>query len=132
MPSWLRFVIAFVVFCHGFVYVRIGAVLPGPVKGWKGISALVGGAVTGTPLVVLVRTLHVVAGIAILACAVAIEIAPHWWAPLAIWGAVAGLLGFAAFFDGQRQRLFDEGALGAAASLVLLLAAILFPSIFGR
>jgi hypothetical protein len=28
--------IAFLIFCHGFVYVRIGSMLPAPVKGWRG------------------------------------------------------------------------------------------------
>jgi uncharacterized YccA/Bax inhibitor family protein len=28
MDPWLRYLIAFVVFCHGFIYVRIGSVLP--------------------------------------------------------------------------------------------------------
>ena len=38
--------IAFVVFCHGFVYVRIGSMLPAPVKGWKGTSWLLGDAIS--------------------------------------------------------------------------------------
>ena len=29
MAPWVRYLIAFVVFAHGFVYVRIGSVLPG-------------------------------------------------------------------------------------------------------
>ena len=39
MQPWLRYVIAFVVFAHGFVYVRIGSVLPGPIQAWRGTSS---------------------------------------------------------------------------------------------
>jgi hypothetical protein len=31
-----QYAIAFLIFCHGFVYVRIGSMLPAPIKGWKG------------------------------------------------------------------------------------------------
>jgi hypothetical protein len=31
MATWLKFLIAFVVFCHGFVYLHIGSQLPAPV-----------------------------------------------------------------------------------------------------
>jgi hypothetical protein len=32
MTPWLRYLIAFVIGCHGFIYVRIGSALPGPIK----------------------------------------------------------------------------------------------------
>ena len=38
MTPWVRVLIAFVVFCHGFIYIRIGSVLPGPIKEWRGSS----------------------------------------------------------------------------------------------
>ena len=47
---WMRLLIAFVVFCHGFIYVRIGSVLPDPIKEWRGSSWLLGSAVTGERL----------------------------------------------------------------------------------
>lgn len=130
MTPWLRYLIAFVVFCHGFIYVRIGAVLPGPIKEWRGTSWLLRDAVTGDRLRALVVSLHMAAGIAILACAVAIAFAPSpsgWWRPLAIAGAAIGLLAFAAFWDGQTQLLAQEGAIGAIVSLLLLVGAIAFP-----
>ena len=71
--------------------------------------------------------LHVVAGIATLACAVAIGLTasfPGWWRPLAIIGAVFGLAAFAIFWDGQTRLLFEEGAIGAAVSLILLVIAM--------
>jgi hypothetical protein len=64
--------------------------------------------------------LHVAAGIAILACAAAIAFAPslpRWWRPLALTGAVVGLVAFAVFFDGQTRLLLDEGVVGAVVSL---------------
>jgi ATP-dependent Zn protease len=35
MKSWVQYVIAFLVFCHGFVYLRVGSMLPAPVKDGK-------------------------------------------------------------------------------------------------
>ena len=91
MTPWIHYLIAFLVFCHGFVYLRIGPTLPGPITGWKRTSKLLGAAVTGDSLIALVRTLHVVAGIAILACAVAIAFAPEWWRAPAIIGGIIGV-----------------------------------------
>ena len=136
MTPWIRYLIAFVVFGHGFVYVRIGSVLPGPIKDWKGTSWLLGSAVTDDQLRALVVGLHVIAGIATLACALAIGGAPWvpwvrgWWRPLGIAGAAVGLAAFAAFWDGQTRLLFEEGAIGAAISLILLVLASRFPLAF--
>jgi hypothetical protein len=123
MTPWLRYLIAFVVFCHGFIYVRIGSTLPGPIREWKGISWLLGSAVTDERLRALVVGLHAVAGIAILASALAIGFAPSipgWWRPLAIAGGAVGLVAFAVFWDGQTRLLFQEGAIGAIVSLIML------------
>lgn len=38
MPGWLRFVIAFVVFCHGIAYLPYGFFPDQIVKQWKGRS----------------------------------------------------------------------------------------------
>lgn len=135
METWLRYLIAFVVFAHGFVYVRIGSVLPGPIKGWRGTSWLLGDSFTGDQLKRLVVSLHVAAGIAILACAAAIAVAPSlpgWWRPLAIAGAAVGVVAFAVFFDGQTHLLFEEGVIGAVVSLTLLVGAIAFAGAFSR
>jgi hypothetical protein len=131
MAPWLRYLIAFVVFAHGFVYVRIGSVLPGPIKAWRGRSWLLSDTVTGDQLRRVVISLHVAAGIALLACAVAIALAPSlpgWWRPLAITGAAIGLVAFSVFWDGQTRLLFEEGVIGAVVSLVLLIGAIALAS----
>jgi fluoride ion exporter CrcB/FEX len=131
MAPWLRYLIAFVVFAHGFVYVRIGSVLPGPIKAWRGRSWLLSDTVTGDQLRRVVVSLHVAAGIALLACAVAIALAPSlpgWWRPLAITGAAIGLVAFSVFWDGQTRLLFEEGVIGAVVSLVLLIGAIALAS----
>ena len=133
MKPWAQHVIAFLIFCHGFVYVRIGSMLPAPVKGWRGSSWLLGEGISNPQLTTLVVVLHMIAGIAMLACAVAIgvpSLLPGWWRALAITGAMLGLVAFAVFWDGQTGLLFDEGALGALISLIILVAAITFPAAF--
>ena len=135
MTPWLRYLIAFVVFCHGFIYVRIGSVLPGPFKEWKGSSWLLGGTVTDGQLKILVVGLHVLAGIATIACAVAIGLAPYfpgWWRPLALSSGAVGIGAFAVFWDGQIQFLVQEGVIGAIISIILALSAVAFPFAFGR
>ncbi len=91
-------------------------------------------ALTGDGLKSLVTTLHVTAGIATIACGVAIAIAPlapGWWRPLAIVGAATRIAGFVVFWEGQTQLLAKHGASGAIISLILLAGAIAFPRAFG-
>jgi hypothetical protein len=123
MAFWLRLLTAIIVFCHGFIYVRIGSLLPGPVKGWNGRSWLLGGLVTDAPLVSLSRAVHVVAGVTIIACAVAIGFGHGSWRLLAIAGGSIGIVAFAIFWDGQARLLFDEGVIGALVSLILVICA---------
>jgi hypothetical protein len=132
MKPWMQYLVAFVVFCHGFVYVRIGSMLPAPVEGWNGRSWLLGDAISNPQLTTLTVSLHVIAGIAMLSCAVAIgvpSLLPGWWRPLAIAGAVLGIV-LAVFWDGQTGLLFDEGGLGAFISILILIGAITFPTAF--
>lgn len=123
MTTWLRLLVAFIVFCHGFIYIRIGSVLPSPIKEWKRTSWLLGSAVMNARLPALVVALHVMAGIATVACALAIGLAdsvPGWWRPLAMAGSVLGIAPFSVFWDGQSKLLFEEGAVGAILSMILL------------
>jgi hypothetical protein len=58
--------------------------------------------VTDGRLTALVMVLNVIAGVATLACAVSIGLAPSlpgWWRPLAMAGAVLGIAAFAVFWD---------------------------------
>ena len=131
MTLWMRLLVAFVIFCHGFIYIRVGSMLPGPIKEWRGSSWLLGSVVTGDRLTLLVIGLHVIAGTATIAGALAIGFAPSvpgWWRPLAIIGGALGVTAFAVFWDGQIQLLFEEGGIGALVSLVLLGTAILSPA----
>ena len=133
MSPWLRYLIAVIVFCHGFIYLRIGPTIADTLKEWKGTSWLLGGAVTASQLKTLVLTVNVIAGIVTLACAVAIAFAPSlpgWWRPLALSSAAVGVTAFAVFWDGQRQLLLEEGAIGALVSLALFVVAIAFPQTF--
>jgi hypothetical protein len=134
MSPWLRYLIAFVVFCHGFIYLRIGPTIADTLKEWKGSSWLLGGTVTDGRLKTLVITLNIIAGLVTLACAVAIAFAPSlpgWWRPLAFCSAVVGVLAFAVFWDGQRNLLFEEGGIGAIVSLALFVVALALPQVFG-
>jgi|SRR5450756_1475628 len=133
MTAWLRYLIAFVVGCHGFTNIPFGLLVPARLIEWQGRSRLLGGAVSGDRLNTLVRALHLVAGAAILSCAAAIAVAPSapgWWRPLAIVGAAIGLGAFVVFYDGQARLLVVEGAIGAVASLILLVTAIAIPEAF--
>ena len=133
MTTWLQYVVAFVVFCHGFIYVRIGSALPDPIPEWNGGSWLLGQAVVDQRLITLIVGLHVIAGIGTLATAVAMGLGPQipgWWRPLAVGSSVIGIVAFAVFWDGQTQFLLQQGAIGAAISLTLLVSAIAFPQAF--
>jgi hypothetical protein len=133
MKPWLQYLIAFLVFCHGFVYVRIGAVLPDPIAQWRGRSWLLHRSLATGQLAALSVALHVAAGLAILACSVAIAFSPAYpslWRLLAIGGGTVGLAAFAIFWDGQARLLVQEGAIGAVISAVLLIAAIAVPDLF--
>ena len=131
--TWMHYLTAFVVFCHGFVYVRIGSILPGPIPEWNGSSWLLGHAVVDHRLTTLIVGLHILAGIGTLATAVAMGLSPQfpgWWRPLAIGSAALGIAAFAVFWDGQTQFLFQEGVIGAVISLTLLVSATAFPGAF--
>jgi hypothetical protein len=133
MRPWMQYLIAFFVLGHGFIYVRIGPAATRTVKEWSGRSWLLRGTVTGARLQPVVAALHVAAGVLILACGLAIASSPAlagWWRPLAIAGSVAGITAFAVFWDGQTRLMFEEGAAGAAISLLLLASAIAFPGAF--
>lgn len=130
---WLRYLIAFLVVCHGFVYLRIMVTAPNQLPGWNGSSWISGGALSGDRLKSLLLVLHAAAGVLILACGVAIGLAaslPGWWRPLAIVGAALGLAAFALFLDGQPQLVVQEGGIGAGISAILLLGAIAFAGAF--
>ncbi len=134
MKPWLRYLIAVVVVGHGFIYVNFSlGRLPDALKGWRGNSWLLGNVVTGERLKTLAFTLHAVAGIGILAAGIAVAFAPtvpRLWRPLAIVGSALAILAFAAFWDGQSQRLVQQGVIGTVLSLLLLLSAIALPQVF--
>ncbi len=133
MAPWLRYLIAFVVFCHGFIYLRVGPLFFTTVKAWKGTSWLLGGAFTGERLKGLITILNFTAGIVTIGCALAIAFAPSapgLWRPLAVASGIVGIAAFFALWDGQTRLLFEEGAMGAAVSLVLLGGALVFGEAF--
>ena len=75
MTPWLRYLIAFVVACHGFVFIGPGS--PSErIKRRMRAPGLLGGTLTDGQCEALVVGLHVIAGIVTLACAAAIAFAP--------------------------------------------------------
>lgn len=134
MKPWLRYLIATVIAAHGFIYLRFGlGGLPDALKDWRATSWLLGRSITGDRLKVLAFGLSLAAGLATLACGAAIAFPGPFhglWRPLAIVGAVLGIVFFAVFWDGQTERLVNQGAIGVAVSALLLALAILFPRAF--
>jgi hypothetical protein len=47
-----------------------------------------------------------------------------------ITAAALGVAAFAVFWDGQTRLLYEEGAIGAVVSVILLATAIVFPAAF--
>jgi hypothetical protein len=132
MNDWLRYLIALVIGCHGFGYLMFAQHVPSGLKDWQG-SMLLGAAIGGDAVRTLLAVLHIGAGAAAIACALAIAAAPWapgWWRPLAIAGGLFGLAAFTVCIDGQAGLLAEEGGIGAAISLVLLSGAVAFPAAF--
>ena len=126
--------IAFIVGCHGFTYIPFGILVPVRLKEWKESSWLLGNALAGNRLKALVLVLHIMAGIVILTCAVAIALArlvPGLWRLLAIAGGILSVAAFAVFCDGQMALFAQEGGIGLAASLIPVASAFLVPGISG-
>ncbi len=131
MRPWLRYLIVAIIFGHGFIYVNFSlGRLPDALKDWRGTSWLLRGTVSGHRLKVLAFALHAAAGIAIIAASIGIALVPVFprlWRPLAIVGSTIAILAFASFWDGQTQRLVQQGVIGTVLSLILLLSAIALP-----
>lgn len=124
MRPWVRYLIAFVLFVHGLIYVSVGSMLPIPIQGWTGRSWLLGDALGRDRLTTVLIALHELAGTVLVASAVAVALVPGWWRPLAIAGALLGIASFAGLWDGQRDLFYDEGGIGAIVSAVIFASAI--------
>ena len=108
-----------------------GLLGPRQVKGWQGSPRLL--HISRQRARAVATTVHVAAGSLLIACAVAILVAPSapgLWRPLAIGAGVVSLCAFATFWDGQIGKAADEGALGLMASLALLGCAVALPGAF--
>lgn len=134
MNPWFRYALAVVIAIHGFVYINAArGVLP-IYEGWQGRSWLLGDAVTGEALKRLAVTLWAIGGIGLVATALFIAFAPSAqlaWRPLAVIACAIGILSFFVFWDGQSQHLVAQGGVGVVVSLIVLLAALVFPRALG-
>jgi hypothetical protein len=137
---WLQYMVAFFVGSHGLVYLIFGALsISGPgfpqvFRTWRGSSAMLGGAVGSASLRTLAEYLWIIAGIGIIAAAIAIGLAslfPGFWQPIAIVGSVVGIASFAVFWDGQTAQFANQGGIGMIISLGIISGAVLFPAAFG-
>jgi hypothetical protein len=133
MNEWLRYLIAFVVLCHGITYFMFGFLAPREMKDWLGTSRILGPVLTASRLRAVIPVVHVVAGVAIIGTGIAMALAPlvaGLWPPLAILGGIASIAAFTAFWDGRLKYIIEEGGIGLGLSLVLLIVALAFPGIF--
>ena len=135
MNPWLRCLIALFIVGHGSIYLNFGLGRPpDALEDWRGTSWLLKSVLSGDKLKSLAFGLSIAAGLAIMACGVAVALTGSLhglWRPLAIIGATLGLAVFAAFWDGQPQQLVNQGAIGVVVSAALFLAAVMFPRVFG-
>jgi hypothetical protein len=133
MNEWVRYLIAFVVACHGITYLLFGFLGPSQMKEWKGESWILGPVLSASRIRAAVLVVHVIAGLAIIASGIAIAFAqqvPGLWRPLAVFGGVASIAAFAAFWDGRPKHIVQEGGIGLGLSVILLMAALALPGIF--
>jgi len=133
VASWLRYLIAFVVFFHGWVYIPFGLTMINKLKGWNGHSLLFNWLIPDDKAKLIVQITHVTAGVVIVVCAAAIAFAPsvpNLWRPLTIIGAVLGLAAFAVFWDGQFPLFVEEGGIGIIICLIMIAGALAFPNAF--
>ncbi len=129
-----QYLIALVVFFHGVVYLNGGlGRLKGIYEGWKGSSVLLRKTITGDKLMRLTRALWAIAGIGTILTGIVIALASTFhglWQPVAIVASAVAILSFAVSWDGQVRRSPNQGIIGMALSLIILLGAVAFPLAF--
>lgn len=127
MPVWFRYAIGIVVAIHGYVYIPFAFYLVNEFQRAHGASWLLGSVLGTSGLRTTTLMVHVAAGVLLLACGLLLVFAagavPAWRA-LAVAGGGVGVLAFLITWNGHISRLSEQGVLGAAASLAVLIAAI--------
>ena len=125
----MRNLLAFLVFVHGLIYLWGAAGLPDAIAGWQG-SMLTGDFIGRAAVGGLIVGLHVLAGLFFIALSGAIAFAPGLhgaWRPVTAAAAIVGLTAFAVLWDGRLGALIEQGVVGAAISLLLLVAVLRLP-----
>ena len=127
MPTWLRLAVGFLVAIHGYVYIPFAVYLVHEFQGSYGTSRLLGSAFPTATVRTATLAVHGVAGVMLLAAGVLVAFAPGAvvaWRTLAILGGAIGVLAFLVSRNGRPIHLSEQGVLGAAASLAVVVAAL--------
>lgn len=125
ITPWLRYLITFLIVCHGYVYIPLGTFMLDveKQKEWRGHSWLLGKNATQESLKSLVRITHILTGFVIIAGGIAFGFSysrPDLWKTLLIAGSIAGIAVFTIFWDGQIKFFVEEGGLGMFINLMIL------------
>lgn len=133
MPAWLRHVIGLLIVIHGYVYIPFAVYLVNDFQRSYGTSKLLRRVFRAATLRTTTLTMHVTAGVMLLACGLLVAFAPGAivaWRTLAVAGGAMGMLAFVTSWNGRPSHLTEQGILGATASLAIVVAALaLAPSV---
>lgn len=135
MNSRLGYLVGLFVGAHGLVYLAtpLTSLSQTVFQGWGGSSAVLGAALGSDALKAVTTWLWILAGLGLVAAACAIAFAsfiPGVWRPLAIGGALAGIMSFVVFWDGRAGQFVSQGGIGLGISVVVAAVVLAFPRAF--
>lgn len=125
ITPWLRYLITFLIVCHGYVYIPLGTFMLDidKQKEWRDHSWLFGKNATQDRLKSFIRITHILTGIVIVSGGIVFGFSysrMELWRTLLIVGSIAGIVVFTIFWDGQVRFIFREGGLGVFINLLIL------------
>lgn len=127
MAPWLRYALGILIAVHGFIYVPFAFYLTQEFQPAQGRPKLLGALLEPAGIKTATLATHAAAGLLLLACGVLLLAAPGalaLWRTLAIAGGTVAILAFLLAWNGRPTHLSEQGILGAAASLAVVLAAV--------
>lgn len=127
ITPWLRYLIAFLIICHGYVYIPLGTFMLDEQlkqqKEWRIHSWLFSKNISQEVLKSIVRVTHILTGIVIISGGIAFGFSyskPELWRSLLIAGSLAGIAVFTIFGDGKFKFFVQEGGIGMFINLMIL------------